>query len=59
MIIDIVISLTSREYTWDKKSLNTIPKVLQIPGNPVRNCISNSQPVAKPNFEFTSLDDHW
>ena len=42
----------------DKKSLNIIPIVLQIPGRPVKNCINKSQPVAKPNLEFTSLDDH-
>ena len=29
-----------------------------MPGNPVRNCINNNQPVANPNLEFTSLDDH-
>ena len=57
--MDIIISLTSKENTWDKKSLNIIPIVLQIPGRPVKNCINKSQPVAKPNLEFTSLDDHW
>lgn len=59
IIIEMIISFTSRENTWDKKSLKTIPRVLQIPGNPVRNCINNNQPVANPNLEFTSLDDHW
>ena len=50
--------MISNDKNCRKKSLKIIPRALHIPGKPVRNCIKSSQPVAKPNFELTSLDAH-